>query len=191
MAYKYFNTIILPVRRNIQDTAYDCGPASLKIILETIDREFSEENLIKICKTTPKFGTNPQALEFALKKLEVKHETIQRASIKIVENKIRKLNLCVINYQAWGKCGQDYKNLETGHYSVIFGFNHEHLYIADPHKNHTEKHNEWGFRTIDKKLLCERWKDKFLSNGETTYHWMIAVPIVQKYCSVLKRNAFD
>lgn len=191
MAYKYFDAIILPVRRNIQDTTYDCGPASLKIILETIDQDFSEESLIKICKATPEFGTNPQALDFALKKLEVRHETIERASIKIIENKIRKLNLCIINYQAWGKCGQHYKNLETGHFSVVFGFNSEHLYVADPHKNHTEKCNEWGFRTIHKKLLNERWKDKIPPNGDLTYHWMIAVPLVQKYCSVLKRTAFD
>lgn len=191
MAYKYFNTIILPVRRNIQDTTYDCGPASLKIILETIDRDISEETLIRACKTIPAFGTSPQALSLAFKKLEIKHETIERSSIKTMEDKIRKLNLCIINYQAWGKCGQHYKNLETGHYSVVFGFNSEHLYIADPHKNHTEKCNEWGFRTIHKKLLCERWKDKIQPSGKTTYHWMIAIPLVQKYCSVLKRNAFD
>lgn len=190
MAYKYFDTIILPVRRNIQDTDYDCGPASLKIVLETIDRNISEETLIKICKTISCFGTKPWALSSALKKLEVKHETIERASVKIMEDKIRKLNLCIINYQAWGECGQHYKNLETGHFSVVFGFNPEHLYIADPHKNHTEKCNEWGFRTMHKKLLSERWKDKIPPNEELTYHWMIAVPLVQKYCSVLKRNAF-
>ncbi len=187
MAYSYYHTIILPVRRNIQDTNYDCGPASLKIVLETLGRSINEESLMKICKTKPQIGTNPSMLSEVLKKLEIEHKIYLHATIELIEEKIRELNFCVINYQAWGENGEQYKNLETGHYSVVFGFNKNHLFVADPSKKHTNKQSEWGFRTIHKKLLNERWEDK-IPEGPYTFHWMMKIPLVQKYCSVLKKT---
>ncbi len=179
MPYSNFDKVILPVRRNIQDNGYDCGPASLKIILETIGKSVDEKRLMGICNTNSKFGTNFKFLSKALDKLKVKHKVCRRASIKFIEEKIIDLNLCLIDYQAWGEGGKDYKNLKTGHYSVIFGFNKTNFYIADPNKKHTSKYEEWGFRTMNKKLFNNNWNDEEESKV-AKHHWLITIPLSQK-----------
>lgn len=178
MACAYYPKIILPIRKNLQDTVYDCGPASLKIIMETLGISVNEEKLMKICRTTPEAGTTPDQLITALKKFKIKHEVIDHASLEILEDKIRNLYLCLVDFQAWGEGGADYKGLNTGHYSVVFGFNKTHLWIADPAKHKTEDYKKWGARKMRKDMFVERWLDKEF-DGTRTYRWMIAVPLCQ------------
>ncbi len=180
MLHTSFESVILPVKRNLQDEKYDCGPASLKIILDTLGKEIDEEKLMEMGKTTPEDGTTPKALITTLNKLKVAHTVFERSSVTIVESAITNLNLCLIDYQSWGDNGKEYEKLETGHYSVIFGFNKTHFYIADPAKRHTEKCDEWGFRTIRKDLFEKHWKD-VESNGKKTFHWMMSVPLFQEF----------
>ena len=178
MSHSLYPTVILPVRRNLQDTHYDCGPASLAIILETLGRHYTEETLMKWGHTTPQDGTTPEMLDHILNKIEVRHEIFPHASIGLVEQEIRNFNLCLIDYQAWADGGSEIEEVESGHYSVIFGFNETHFYLADPAKRHTKVDKEWGFRTIGKDLFAKRWYEQE-ENGEKTYHWMMSVPLVQ------------
>jgi hypothetical protein len=113
-----------------------------------------------------------------LKRLRIQHVVHPHATIALIEDCIHKLNLCVVDYQAWGKSGREFKTLEAGHYSVIFGFNRTHFFVADPAKRHTRKRATWGFRLIQKDLFRKRWADRE-ATGEKTWHWMIAVPLVQ------------
>lgn len=178
MTYAYYPKIILPVKRNLQDTPYDCGPASLKIILETLGIHISEERLMKLCKSTPEKGTSPEAMIDLFKKLKITFEVIEHATIELIEEKIRNLNLCIVDYQAWGDGGSEYRGLNTGHYSVVFGYNKTHLWIADPAKHRTGDYKKWGTRKMRKDFFAEHWMDK--EGTETqTYRWMIAVPLVQ------------
>lgn len=178
MSLKYYPKIILPVCLNIQDTTYGCGPASLKIIFDTLGIHLSEEKLMKMTKITPKGGTKPAELVKVLTELRIKHKEISHASIEMIEDKIRSLNLCLVDYQAWGEGGTDYKGLKTGHYSVVFGFDKIRLWIADPAKHHSEKQRKWGARKIRKDIFVQNWADKEVS-GIETHHWLIAVPLVQ------------
>ncbi|MCJ7792694.1 MAG: cysteine peptidase family C39 domain-containing protein [Candidatus Marinimicrobia bacterium] len=178
MAYAYYPKVILPIRRNLQDTTYDCGPASLKIILETLGVHLDEKKLIKMGKTTPKEGTRPEALIKTLKELGLRHKLIEHANLEILVKAIRHLNLCLVDYQAWGDSGEEFKGLETGHYSVVFGFNKTHLWIADPAKHHPKKQKKWGVRKVRKDLFGQRWADKEV-DGTKTHRWMVAIPIVQ------------
>ena len=180
MACAYYSKIILPIRKNLQDTVYDCGPASLKIIMETLGIFIDEEKLMRICKTTPEWGTEPENIIEALKKFGIKHEVLDHASIDLVEKKIRRLNLCLVDFQAWAGGGADYKGLTSGHYSVIFGFNKTHVWIADPAKHRTEDYKKWGARKMRKDIFLDHWLDKKL-DGTKTYRWMIAVPLCQHH----------
>lgn len=179
MSHTYFPRVILPIKLNLQDTAYNCGPASVKIILETLGISIDEEKLMKMQKTTPKEGTSPNNLVKCLADLGIKHEVIEHASITNIEDKIRQFNLCLVDFQAWGDGGNEFKGLETGHYSVVFGFNKTHLWVADPAKHHTEKQKSWGARKIRKDLFTQRWADKEAS-GIKTHHWMVSVPLFQR-----------
>lgn len=178
MGYTYYPKVILPLRRNLQDTSYDCGPASLKIIFETLGIHIGEEKLMKMGKTTPEKGTSPEELINILNELAIKHVVVEHATIELIEQKIRQLNLCLVDYQAWGESGEEFKGLETGHYSVIFGFDKTHLWLADPAKHHTKKQKKWGARKVRKDLFATRWDDKEES-GIVTHHWMVCIPMVQ------------
>lgn len=176
MTYAPYHTVILPVRRNRQDEKYDCGPASLKIILETIHRPVSEKKLMDLGKTTPEDGTTPEQLINTLRYLSIPYHACRGEKLDHIENEIRNLRLVLVDYQSWGDSGEDFYNLDTGHYSVVFGFNDTHFFIADPSKTKTSGHGNWGFRTIRKDLFGERWVDKE-ADGTIQKHFMISVPI--------------
>lgn len=180
MPCAYYSKVILPIRKNLQDNSYDCGPASLKIIMETLGIPIDEERLMKICQTSAEKGTQPNQLIAALKKFKIKHEVIEHASLELLERKIRGLNLCLVDFQAWGDGGADYKGLNTGHYSVVFGFNRTHIWLADPAKHKTKDYKKWGARKMRKDMFLERWLDKE-DNGARTYRWMITVPLHQPH----------
>jgi ABC-type bacteriocin/lantibiotic exporter with double-glycine peptidase domain len=173
MAHRFYPTIILPVKRKIQERLYDCGPSSLIIILETLGRTVSEKTLMRLARTNPETGTDTKDLSRTLQKLNVYHQVHYLADRDLIESSIRNLNLCIVNYQAWGKGGRDAKTLSAGHYSVIFGFNVTHFYLADPSKVQTKKRSTWGFRQIRKDLFEERWQ------GKDTKRWLLTVPLAQ------------
>ncbi|MEK7599381.1 MAG: cysteine peptidase family C39 domain-containing protein, partial [Patescibacteria group bacterium] len=79
MPYDFYQNVILPVQRNLQDVKYDCGPASLEIILETLGRNVSEKTLMRIARTTPE-GTSPENIAHTFRKLKIKHQIIPRGS---------------------------------------------------------------------------------------------------------------
>lgn len=196
MPYSHYPTILLPVRRNIQDTPYDCGPAALKIILETLGIDVSEKTFMRLALTSASSGTEPPMLSRALKKLGVRHDIYPHGSIALIEQRINELCLCIVNYQAWANGGSTLSKLQNGHYSVIFGLNKTHFFLSDPSKKKTPHAAEWGFRTIKKSLLFKRWKykpdtrkkvlllkqrkynlDKKEEN--TVFRWLITVPLAQ------------
>ncbi len=178
MPLSYYTKVVLPVRRNLQDVPYDCGPASLKIILETLGIHLSEKELMRMCGTNFEDGTSPSEMVTALKNLHIQHEVIHPGSLNILESKVRELNLCLVDYQAWGDGGGQYMGLGTGHYSVVFGFNQTHIWLADPAKHHTEKQQKWGARCVRKDIFLKHWSDKE-GNGRIVKRWMVAVPLVQ------------
>ena len=175
---EYHHTIILPVSRHLQKSNSSfCGPATLKIIMDSLGRKISEKKSIQLCRATKKAGTNPRDLIAALKKLGIKYKLYRRGNKKILEDSIAGLNLSVVDYQAW-MVGDEFKKLKAGHYSVIFGFNEDHYYFSDPAKHHTPIDKEWGYRTVRKDLFLKRWKD-VSAKGDKFFHWMIAVPLYQ------------
>lgn len=179
MALPCYHKVLLPVRLNLQDTVYDCGPASLKIILETLGLPLSEERLMRMGKTTPEKGTSPENLMRTLDDLGVKYEVFERANLEIMEEKINDLNLCLIDYQGWGEGGSDFEDLRTGHYSVVFGYSRHHLYVADPAKHHLKKQEKWGARRIRKDIFYKHWADKEEPGAEEVVRWMVTVPLTQ------------
>jgi ABC-type bacteriocin/lantibiotic exporter with double-glycine peptidase domain len=177
MAYHKYHTIILPARLSVQKRLYDCGPVSLKIILETLGQKTDEKKLMKLCQTDPKRGSQQPNLSKALKKIGVKHEVYENANLKLLENKIKHFNLCLVEYQSRGKSGKDYQQLLVSHISVIFGFDKTHYYLADPDKY---KGEQKGFRTIRKDIFLKNWVGIKNKQGDILWRGMIAVPLVNK-----------
>ncbi len=172
------HTVILPIHRHIQSTPYSCGPASLKVVLDTLGLTVDEHTLMAICGTTAIKGTQPAGLSRALDHLNVHHEIHERGEVSLIETKIRNLHYCIVDYQAWGRRGSDFRNLKSGHYSVIFGFDRTHFFFADPAKKPTGNRKTWGVRTIRQDLFDSRWKDREPC-GKFTHRWMMSIPLSQ------------
>lgn len=179
MSARVFHTTILPVRLKIQEKPYSCGAASIKIILEMLGKEVSEGWLMRRCKTDPEEGTSAQLLKRALRKLKVKFEEFVPANLQDIEENIRSFKLCLVAYQAWARGGSELSAVEGGHYSIIFGFNETHFFIADPNKHKSRVHRAWGVRTMEKGLFRTRWRDKDSDKDGVLRRWLIAVPLAQ------------
>lgn len=180
MPLTYYTKVVLPVRKNLQDVSYDCGPASLLIILSTLGIQITEKELMRRCKTNFRDGTTPEDMIAAFKEMKIAYQEYHPASIRLLQEQIRTLHLCMVDYQAWGDSGSQYKGLDTGHYSVVFGYNKTHLWIADPakHKTKKQKKKNWGARKVRKDVFNKHWADKE-TDGTKTSKWMVAVPLVQ------------
>jgi len=183
MASPYFYEFILPIRPNLQDEKYDCGAASLRTIVETLGIDVREHILMRLTNTTPKDGASHTAIVSALELLEIQHEVIPNASIELVEQKVKMLNLCLVDYEAWFESKTEFETFDGVHYSVIFGFNSTHFWLADPSKHRAQirdPHN-LGVRTIEKELFNSRWIDGYTDRGMVYKKWMVAVPLYQIY----------
>lgn len=174
------HTVMLPVRKYLQAHPWSCGPASLKIVLDVLGLDLVEEALIQMTGANPLRGTQPHALAAALTRLKVRHEVVETGDLDLLEARIRDFQYCIVDYQAWGTRGRDYHQLRAGHYSVVFGFNLTHVFIADPAKKPRRSGDPWGARGIRKDLFRRRWRDR--GPGELrTHRWMLCVPLVQPH----------
>lgn len=168
-------TVMLPLRKWVQTNPYSCGPASLKIVLGSLGLEHDEARLGALAGTSPRAGTQPEGLRRALRVLGVPHEVVEPAEIADVETRIRRFEYCVVDYQAWGRRGREFHELRTGHYSVIFGFDPTHFWLADPAKKPRDGSRSWGVRTMRKDLFRRRWRDRG-PGGLRTHRWMMCIP---------------
>ncbi len=136
-----YPSVVLPVHRHLQNEEYTCGPASIRIVLETLggkDRLPSETEIAEICLTNKKTGTDPDRMVFALTRLGVRHFVPESATLGTIEKYLRRFHLCLVDYQSHDDGSGD------GHYSVIFGFDETHFLIADPYKKKGVRGKEWG-----------------------------------------------
>lgn len=172
--YNIYPSVILPVHRHLQDEEYTCGPASIRIIVETLNGRQklpSETEIEKLCLTNSTTGTDPDMMVNALTQLGVRHTVPENATLQTIEQCIRQFKLCLVDYQSHDDGSSD------GHYSVIFGFDETHFCIADPYKKKGMRNKEWGFRRIRKDLFEKRWHARH-TTGVRALHWMVAVPFV-------------
>src|SRR3989338_2352483 len=179
MKNNFFHTIILPINPiELQKTNYDCGPASLQFVLNILQKDTEKHIIAEIARTSKEGGTNPKGLEAVLRAFNIRYEIAHPGSIELLEKKIRELNLCIVNYQAWARGGSEMKYLNAGHYSIVFGYNKTHFFVADPSKYPTPKSPTSGFRTIRKDLFIKRWRDEE-ENGTQTDRFMLSIPLFQ------------
>lgn len=173
--HNIYPSVILPVHRHLQYDEYTCGPASLRIILETLNgRETlpSEAEIAQWCLANDINGTDPDMMVRVLERLGVRHSVPDHATLSMIEQSLRRFELCLVDYQAHDDGSRD------GHYSVIFGFDETHFFIADPYKKKGMRNKEWGFRRIRKDLFEKRWHARH-SDGVRVTHWMVAVPLTR------------
>src|SRR3989338_8353014 len=176
MKYTYFHTVILPIQSYVQNTAYTCGVAILRDILKTRGVHLSEKEVAKMSQTDEVRGTSPDALLETLDSYGVPYTVYKKATTALAEETIRLGHVCLVPYQAWPTHLSKIPDLEGGHWSIIFGFNKTHFFLADPAKHKLKTDHILGFRTIDKKRFQKNWIDKSYDDKVYT-RWMVSVPL--------------
>lgn len=174
------HTVLLPVRKHVQQHPWSCGPACLRIVLESLGRPMHERELVRMTGACAERGAQPAGLERALERLGVRHEIVEPGSLTLVEQRLHALQFVIVDYQAWGRSGRDYHDLLSGHYSVAFGYNATHLFLADPARKARLPGESWGVRSLRKDLFERRWRDRG-PGGLHTHRWMLCVPLRQPH----------
>ncbi|HEX9007723.1 MAG TPA: cysteine peptidase family C39 domain-containing protein [Patescibacteria group bacterium] len=168
------NLVVLPVEPVIQEFNYDCGKAAVKTLLKTLKIEMDEEILQDILRTNKVSGTHPSRILELFSHLGLQFFEKVGATVADIEEKIREGYYCMVVYQAWGS-PEEHTNLESGHYSLAYGYDDEAIHLADPDvwKEDDMGMGE-GLRTLEKNNFDQDWRDQDYQ-GNLYDHWMVAV----------------
>ena len=103
---------------------YDCGPASVSILLSAYGVHYKPDHLIKIFKSTRKNGTPWRAMKSFLRELKL-FKIEEHNSFSMAKSFLRKPTPLLICWNVFG-------NPEYSHYSVIIQMNDDKVTILDP-----------------------------------------------------------
>ncbi len=164
----------LPVNPVLQDFNYDCGKATVKTLLKSIGVEIEEEKLQDILKTNKVSGTHPTRILDALRHLGLEFVEKVGATVTDIEEQLEAGFYCLVVYQAWGTPEQ-HLALESGHYSLAYGYDEENVHLADPSARYEDELvSEEGLKVMTKNEFDRDWKDQDYQ-GNIYDHWMVAV----------------
>ena len=153
----------------IQVNGYECGVACVQTILGTRGIKSNRLSLKKNLRTNPRYGTLSHSIKKLLRNNGLRTKERFEAKVSDIEAEIGKGKLCLVAYQAWGE-KKYYEKLQSGHYSVVFGFEKDYLWLADPFVKGDKVRYRTGVRKIKKVIFEERWVD-----ADGLDHWMLAV----------------
>ena len=163
----------LPVKPVLQDYSFDCGKAVVKTLMGSLGAELEDKKLQDILRTNRVSGTHPRNILEALKHLELEFEEKIGSTIADIEEKIAQGYYCLVVYQAWGS-PEERAKLESGHYSLAYGYTDTALHLADPSAYQGARGLGSGMRILDKEKFNNEWKDQDYQ-GNIYDHWMVAV----------------
>lgn len=170
----------LPYKHYPQSEAY-CGPASLRILLSYFDKNYSEDELARLCRTTREEGTEHQGMIDGARAVGGFVFAKENGKINEIEYFVTKKKLPLI--VGWFDRDGD-------HFSVVVGTTKKHLIFADPGWNSKRRYIEkelftktplsngvwFDFVGLDSKIVSWGWymvvtfdKQKFDLPGGTYY----------------------
>lgn len=164
---------LVPVKPSRQKNGYECGLSSVMTILNSLGIRQRKEVLKKKLGTSSRLGTHPERIKSFLREMGLAYRETRGGTLQDLERRLKARRLCLVVYQAWGS-QKYYDRLESGHYSVVFGFENEYLWLADPFVKGDKTRYGKGVRKIKKTVFESRWKDMD-HRGVIYDHWMLAV----------------
>ncbi|MCK4947465.1 MAG: C39 family peptidase [Candidatus Aureabacteria bacterium] len=150
------HAVVIP--RYKQRTDYDCGPASLKMVLAHYGKKVSDVRLRKLCKTSKGYGTGSTAMIKTARKLGFSVGHKNNAKIDDLKKNTLLHHPVIIHYVAWG----------GGHYSVVIGVSKKHILLADPSKKGV-------VRTVNRSRFLKYWVDEKITDKHPYRRWMMVV----------------
>lgn len=165
--------LILPVKPVEQENGYECGLSAVMTILKSMGARPRKEKLKLKLGTSSRKGTPPEKIRELFSELELEYVEKHKADLRDIRRMLKSQKMCLVAYQAWGE-EKYYKKLQSGHYSVIFGWEKDYLWLADPAVHKVKSRYGKGVRKIRKDTFLGRWKDMDY-RGNVYERWMMAV----------------
>lgn len=131
----------IPLPYYPQHTNFSCGPVCLKMLFAHHGVDYSEEKLIQLCHSVPKFGTSHEHL---IEEVRREHFYPHQKTSATIEDILQYLDTgtpVLVNYLN--------PTTNNGHYSIVCGYEEESLILADPtngadyHISHQEFFSHW------------------------------------------------
>jgi len=133
---------------------YSCGPVALKMVFDHLGIECTREEMITLCETMPKEGTDTESLIEAVEKQHgLAHAEKDDASVTDITCLLESGYPVIVNY-----CNPLSSH---GHYSVINGYDPEEeiLFFSDPAngKDYTLSFEEFDSAWHSGDKLLTKW----------------------------------
>ncbi|HVM90939.1 MAG TPA: cysteine peptidase family C39 domain-containing protein [Verrucomicrobiae bacterium] len=143
---------LFPVRQ----TPGLCGPATLKIMLQHHDKEYSEDELAKLCEVTPNTATTHEKIIQGAKTVGGLVDAKSGASLDDLRGYIESEIPVMVG---WSDDKGD-------HYGVVYEIGKLKVFMMDPE-------TESGIRIMPIPDFVAAWHDTHA--GTRTEHWMMAI----------------
>ncbi len=154
---------------------FDCGWGAVCTILLMIGREeLLKTDLYSRLEVNPVDGTKSQNIKKFFEEEKIPYLEIWRANLEDVGAILDNNGVILVSYQSEGT-EEELKNLECGHYSLIFDIDEEFVWMIDP--SWDEEYIPGlgkGVVKMSREEFLEKWVDKG-AGGEIFDRWMMAV----------------
>ncbi len=135
-----------------------CGPASLKVLLEYYGKNFTEDELASLCKSTVEMGTSNSDLVDAVTSLGLHPVVKTNATIDDLRISIKQKTPILVGWVSD----------DEPHFSIVVDVDNTHVQLMDP------EYGEDGFRMpIDQ--FSNAWHDYDSKLGQSHTHWMLTI----------------
>jgi uncharacterized protein len=162
----------LPVPIVRQSTDYSCGAAALLSVLQYWGKyEEPESSLFEPLKTSPKDGTDPNAILSLAKTFGLAARMQEHTTLEGLQTALKQGETPIIDIQAWR--GEEVQKpwpdtWEEGHFVVVVGTDRRYVYFMDPVVGS-------GYTYLPSAELVERWHDYETYNGVPVRNYQLAL----------------
>lgn len=151
----------------------DCGVAAVRSIFTSLTGVVLDEDALRErLGTTEEQGTRTKEIIRFFEEKGLVCEESENNSIESIKKELGEGKLCLVAYQAWGT-EEEYQELESGHYSVIYGVDENDVYLLDP-SIHEDEGMGLGKRKMRIDRFLDQWKDKN-NRGRVYDRWCLSV----------------
>lgn len=164
MTYKIKN-----IKARKQLLSYTCGVASLRTIFYFYKKNISEQELINK-GNVKKEGLSHYQMRKLSRLYDFKCYTKSNASVKDLEYWLEQDIPVIVNYQD----SESPNNGYNGHYAVLYGYDDNWFYIADPANYYEGDGKKFAAnRKIERSNFISRWWDVEENEDESRKWFMI------------------
>ena len=118
--------MILPLKVWLQSDDSLCGPASIKMIADWYNLDYTEAQLAKLCNHSYEKGCTNEDIVRTLTQIGFNPKLVRESSIEQIEEEIKKGKPVIIDWFIGDPA--------NGHSSVVIGYDDANLIILDPLK---------------------------------------------------------